>query len=167
MDAAPRPYLPSGRKPRRDDELETTIERLDRDGSALASWGDYRVRFRREVPGRRVRAQVIRRRKHRLDARVLEVLSPAPHEVTPRCPHFGPCGGCRHQDLAYEAQLEELRRLAQETLAPLGVGEVPPVIGAEPAWQYRNKMELTFSPRRWIEAGEPEGVAEGFALGLH
>lgn len=69
-------------------------------------------------------------------------------EVVPRCPHFGPCGGCLWQHLDYPAQLRAKQAIVEESLRHLGGEErvaVRPIIGGEP-WYYRNKMEFAFQP---------------------
>ncbi len=157
------------RKPRRGDVLELVLERLGPSGEAVGALGAIAVRVADGVPGASVRAQVLRRRRDTVDARLLDVLDPGPHQVAPRCAHFASCGGCARQDLAYAAQLAELGRLLGEQVAPL-VDErtqVEPVVGADEPWHYRNKMDFTFGSRRWVEAHEPADAERGFALGLH
>jgi 23S rRNA (uracil1939-C5)-methyltransferase len=162
----------STRKPRRGDELEVSVERLDERGhgcgTAQHESGEYRMRVRHALPGERVRARVLGRRGARLEALELETLTASPSRVAPRCAHFGVCGGCSFQDLAYAAQLEEKRAGVERTLRAAGV-EVA-LAFVEPCdepWRYRNKMDFTFGTRRWIEASEPPNAPNGFALGLH
>jgi len=155
------------RKPKRGDEVELVVEELDDKGCGLARHADHRFHVRGAVPGSRVRATVHRRRKNHVDAALIEVLEPSGRAVEAPCPHFGVCGGCSFQNLAYAAQLEELHRLLAHTLGEFPEVEVEPVIGCDDPWHYRNKMDFTFSNRRWIETDEPEGVDRGFALGLH
>ena len=180
---APRP----ARLPRKGEELELVLARLDekgrpegelpvpRDGGGPSEGGGEpdvrRVRTRGAPPGARVRLRAGRRRGGVLEARLLEVLDPGPRGVPARCRHFGTCGGCSLQDLAYGAQLEELRaslaRLLARVLGEDAVPEVAPVVPCEPPWGYRNKMDFTFAARRWVMADEPEGADDTFALGLH
>ncbi len=162
------------RAPRRGEEIELVVERLARRGGALGHFEGRSVQLLHGVPGSRVRAQVRRRRRGRLEAHVEEVLEPGPHSVPVRCAHFDSCGGCSWQDLAYEQQLVELARLLDEDLEALRVvhgGSLPvaPVRGCAEPWAYRNKMDFTFGARRWIEAHEPEDTTRqrDFALGLH
>jgi 23S rRNA (uracil1939-C5)-methyltransferase len=147
--------------------LELDIEGLDERGLAIGRHGGEVVRLRGALPGSRVRATVSRRRAGRIDAVLEGTLRPSAERVEPRCPHFGTCGGCSHQDLAYGAQLAERHARLARLLAPLG-GPVPaPVVPCAEPWHYRNKMEFTFGARRWIERDEPNGADAGFALGLH
>jgi 23S rRNA (uracil1939-C5)-methyltransferase len=160
------------RKPRYGDELVVEVLALDERGRAVGrasdDSGEYRVRLAHGLPGELVRAKVLRRRRERLDAHALERLRAGRSRVEPRCVHFGVCGGCSLQDLAYAAQLEEKRRLVAAALGPvLGGTGVDALIGAAQPWRYRNKMDFTFGTRRWVLAGEPEHAPQGFALGLH
>jgi len=128
------------------------------------------VRLRGAVPGDHLRFTVLKRRGNRIDGRPLELLSPSPARVEARCRHSLSCGGCSFQECDYAEQLIQKQRLLREALRAaeqLGAGEVEPVLGCDPPWAYRNKMEYTFGSRRWIEPDEPEGASADFALGLH
>ena len=159
------------RKPRRGEELLLRVEELDPSGDGLALLGGERVRVRGALPGARVRARVLRRRKAEVEARLLETLAPSPDAEPARCAHAAVCGGCAFQELAYGAQLAALARTLARTLAPLlklaPGAEVAPILPAPSAFGYRNKMDFTFGSRRFVEAHEPAGAEAGFALGLH
>jgi len=160
----------TGRKPRRDDQLEAEVTGLDRKGQSLGRSGEYAVRLRGGVPGDRWRVRVRRRRGARIEADGIELLEAGRDRVEPRCAHASRCGGCSFQQVAYPAQLEAKRELVREALEGAGLGgacEVEPVLGCPEPWAYRNKMEYSFGSRRWVEADEPEGVDASFALGLH
>ena len=168
--SAPVTDTPLTRKPRRGDEFELELDRLDPKGTVVGMSGKFQVAVRHTVPGSTVRAQVIRRAKDRIEARALEVLSPSPDAVEPRCPHAGTCGGCAFQGYDYARQLEEQRRWVAEALTQSEVlvdVEVEPVLAMDDPWHYRNKMDFTFANRRWVEADEGENVDQSFALGLH
>ena len=163
------PFEDAPRKPRRDDRFEITAEGLDERGLGRATVGIYPVRLARVLPGERVLAQVVKRRRNGIDARVLERLAPSPDAVEARCPHTRDCGGCRFQELAVPRQLEEKRRLAERMLEPLAdqlPGELPGVVPSPKIYHYRNKMDFTFAAARWTEA-EDDGRRTDFALGLH
>ncbi len=154
-------------------EFEATLGEIVGDGFCSARIGERDVRVRGGEPGDRVTARVVERRRGRIDAVTVAVLAPGPDRVAAACAHFGTCGGCARQDLAYPAQLAAKRRLVERAFAEHGVAleaPVPPVIGAETTFGHRNKMEWSFGARRWLTPAE---IASGatferdFALGLH
>jgi 23S rRNA (uracil1939-C5)-methyltransferase len=155
-------------------ELELQVERLTFGGKGLARVNGFVVFLERTIPGQRVLARITRKRSSYADAKVLQVLEDSPLAVTPRCGHFGPCGGCLWQNLPYDVQLQAKRDLVTECLAHLGgiQGDlVPPGTPSPQEYFYRNKMEFSFSGRRWLEPEElstpnPDKPRD-FALGLH
>jgi 23S rRNA (uracil1939-C5)-methyltransferase len=159
------------RKPRSGDEFTATITAFDARGHGLARDESYRYRVQRAAVGSTVRARVLSRRRDEVEGVALEAIDAGPHAETPRCAHFRACGGCSFQDLAYAEQLSGKHRLVEAPLRARGL--LPPDVVAEdvvPApsiWRYRNKMEFTFSSRRWIAPDEPQGVDASFALGMH
>ena len=144
---------------RRDEELELRIDRLAYGGNGVARLNGFVVFVRRGLPGDLVRAHVTKVKRGYAEASALEVLEPGPTRVDAPCRHFGDCGGCRFQDLAYEAQLEAKAgqvRDALERIGGLSGFEFEPAVPAESAFHYRNKMEYSFAPG-------PDGPG----LGLH
>ncbi len=112
------------------------------------------------LPGDTVLFEILRRKRRHLEGRVVEILTPSSDRVEPRCSHFGFCGGCRLQDLAYEKQIGFKAAQVREQIVRIGnlddPGEIP-IIPCEPTFGYRNKMEFTFGTDR-------EGTS---GLGLH
>ncbi len=166
------------RKPRPGDRIEVSwLELDDRSGaqrvrgSAAHPSGVYDCSSRSGIPGARVLAEVVRRRGEHLDVRGLETIKHSEHAVPARCAHFGVCGGCGFQDTSYALQLEHKRGFVQRALQIHGLaaqaGCVQEVLGCDQPWRYRNKMDFSFSTKRWIETDEPQGAERGFALGLH
>lgn len=154
-------------------EIELEITKLAFGGDAIAHVEGLVVFLDRGIPGQRVRARITRKKSQYAQGQLLEVLSPAPGEVEAFCPHFGVCGGCRWQNLGYEDQLSWKHRHVVECLERLGgveVAHVLPAVGSPDTRWYRNKMEFTFSNRRWLSAAEiasGEVIDRTFALGLH
>lgn len=104
------------------------------------------------VPGEVVRARVLRQRKDFLEAETTAVLTSSPDRVEPFCRHYGYCGGCRWQHLAYEAQLHYKQQLVLDLLRRIGkveAAQVLPIVPADDTRGYRNKLEFTFSHREW------------------
>jgi 23S rRNA (uracil1939-C5)-methyltransferase len=124
------------------------------------------------VPGDRVMARIVKKKRDYAEARVTEVVEPSPDRVPAPCPYSGYCGGCQWQHLRYDRQLAYKRGHIEEALARIGTlpgVRVLDVIPSKREFSYRNKMEFSFSDRRWLLPEEMEkGTADaGFALGLH
>ncbi len=160
--------------PGKGDELELCIDKLAFGGQALGRHEGLVVFVDHGLPGQRLRVSITKKKATYAEAKVLAVLAQSPYYVPPRCPHFGFCGGCRWQDLAYEVQLAWKRQHVQECLAQLA-GLPPEVVTptrpSPQIWFYRNKMEFTFAPRPWLPAAELTAAGSpaemGAALGLH
>ncbi|MDF1729276.1 MAG: 23S rRNA (uracil(1939)-C(5))-methyltransferase RlmD, partial [Sulfitobacter sp.] len=153
------------RKPRKGDRIVLTIDRLD-----WPVFGKFPVAVRHAPPGSTLLVEVVRRRSNNVEARRVEWLDKGPKFKEPMCQHYGTCGGCAFQNLQYEHQLVELRRLVTDILnntQVLGDVEVEPVIGMANPIGYRNKMDFTFGNRRWVNDGEDQSEGQGFALGMH
>ena len=171
-------WVGEGRKPRRDDPFELQVVGLDERGAAVGTLGHFRVRVQRSsggpavLPGARVSGRVLRRRRDRVDGEALSLLANSPDGVAARCPHTAECGGCSFQELVYAAQLREKQNLARRLLGDLSadldqqLAGWDQVVGAEDPFHYRNKMDFTFSARRWRVVGESETTPTDFALGL-
>jgi 23S rRNA (uracil1939-C5)-methyltransferase len=146
--------------PRAGDIIELDVTSLAYGGQGVARVDEFVVFVRGAVPGDRVRARVTKRKQSHGEARTLEVLSPSPRRVAPRCRHSQECGGCEWQTLAYDAQLEFKQQQVVDSLqrlAHLTDYRLEPIRGMDDPWRYRNKMEFSF------------GVDEngGLVLGLH
>jgi 23S rRNA (uracil1939-C5)-methyltransferase len=143
---------------RKDQELELRIDSLAYGGSGVARLNGFVVFVRRGLPGDTVRARVTKVKRSHAEATALEVVEPGAPRVEAPCAHFPACGGCRFQDLAYEAQLEAKARQVVDALARIGklsgFGLEPPV-AAESLFHYRNKLEYSFTRT-------PRGVGLGF-----
>jgi len=125
------------------------------------------------VPGDVVNVMVYKKRKSFLQARVTDVVSYSPHRVTPKCEHFGVCGGCKWQNLNYDAQLKFKQDEVKSNLIRIGGFEnlsILPILGSEDIYYYRNKLEFSFSNSRWLtedEINRTDEIYERDALGFH
>lgn len=117
-------------------------------GAALGRDEKGRVIFvPQAIPGERVRVEIVEDKGRYAQARLLDVLMPGPARTTPRCVHFGACGGCAFQHISYEAQLDYKRDIVRDQLqriGRLGAVNVKPVLAAPDPWHYR--IDVTFSP---------------------
>jgi 23S rRNA (uracil1939-C5)-methyltransferase len=143
----------------KDQELELDVESLAYGGNGVARLNGFVVFVRRGLPGDRVRARVTKVKRSHAEALATEVLRPGPQRVEAPCAHFPDCGGCRFQDLAYEAQLAQKQAQVRDALQRLaGIAEPPleEILPCEPEiFHYRNKLEYSFTRT-------PEGPALGF-----
>jgi len=97
------------------------------------------------LPGEEVLVEIVQDKGRYARARLLEVLRPSPDRVEPQCPHFGTCGGCQWQHLAYEAQLRFKEQILHDQLERIGGISKPPLkpsLGAHDPWFYRNHVQF-------------------------
>jgi 23S rRNA (uracil1939-C5)-methyltransferase len=130
------------------------IVNLGHDGRGVARWPQGHAQAGKTVfvsgalPGEQVSVQQTARSRHFDEARTLEVLAASPDRVTPRCPHFGVCGGCVLQHLDEDRQIDAKQRVLLDNLQRIGHVQpqevLPPLVGD--AWGYRRKGR--FSVRR-------------------
>jgi 23S rRNA (uracil1939-C5)-methyltransferase len=142
-----------------DQEVEVAIDSLAYGGNGVARLNGFVLFVRRGLPGDRVRARVTKVKRNHAEAVATEVLAPSPLRVEAPCAHFPECGGCRFQDLAYEAQLEQKQSQVEDALRRIGRIDAPPVepiMGADAIFHYRNKLEYSFTQ-----------TEDGPALGFH
>ncbi len=125
------------------------IEQLSSKGRGVSSDGRWEVIG--ALPGEEVSVVLGGKKKKKLQGYLREILKPSEERVSPRCAHVPDCGGCAVQQLSYRAQLEYKEKQIQQTFTDLIEDhhpEVRPIIGCETPWEYRNKMEFSFSENR-------------------
>ena len=151
-------------------EYELTIESLAYGGKGIAKVDGFVVFVKNAIPGQKVRALVYRKRKGFAEARPLEVLVESSFKVDAPCEHFAFCGGCTFQQLDYAEQVNQKKQQVEDLFrrqAGIADFSVDKVIAAEEQYHYRNKMEFSFSNRRWTLPDEGDDTERSFALGLH
>ena len=144
------------------------------EGNALGRVDDMVVFVPFGAPGDRVDVQVEKKKKSFAQGRIAAFREKSPLRVEPPCEHFTICGGCRWQHLPYSAQLDYKRQQvvdALERIAKVELPPIPPTLGSQKIWEYRNKMEYTFSNKSWLtfeqlNSGEefPDRDAAGFHI---
>ncbi len=158
---------------RRGDVIELVMEKMADRGKCLAYHNGQVVFVPHTLAGEHVRAKVVKRRRKFAEAQLLAVLQPSPNRVQPRCGYFGSCGGCTLQTTSYTRQLEDKYQLVREAMtriADLPNLEIRRPLKSTAIYGYRNKMEFSFSPYRWLtreEIDSGEVFDTSFALGLH
>lgn len=152
---------------------DVRIEDIGSEGKAVARVGDVVVFTKLAIPGDVVDLQVTKKRKRYQEAIVKKFKSYSTDRVEAFCTHFGVCGGCKWQILPYEKQLYFKQKQVQEQLSRIGKVHLPdlmPILGSKKDTFYRNKMEFTFSNKRWLSYDEIESdeeIKDPNALGFH
>ena len=150
-----------------------TIESCAAEGKALTHWNGIVVFVPFAVPGDIVDIRVIKKSKNYYEGRIERIVEPSKDRLEPFCEHFGTCGGCKWQPLPYQLQLDAKRKQVEDQLVRIGHLEVPeirPTIPSDQIRYYRNKLEFTFSSRRWLMKDEdPESIPleDRAGLGFH
>ncbi len=154
-------------------QLRITLEKFADRGKSLARLNGLVVFVRGGVPGDEVDVTIRRLKKSYAEAEVTRIIRPSPLRQPARCRYFGSCGGCKWQHVDYEAQLSAKRQSVEEALKHAGGFDgvdVPDVIPSRLQFNYRNKMEFSFSAHRWLtksEIASGDRFDKSFALGLH
>ena len=138
---------------------QITITDVAAEGKALARVNDMVVFVPYVVPGDVVDLQVKRKKHSYAEAVAVKFHEYSPLRSEPFCKHFGVCGGCKWQCLKYEDQLRYKQKQVTDNLVRIGKIELPeisPILGSELTERYRNKLEFTFSNKRWLTQEEVE-----------
>ena len=138
---------------------QVTITDVAAEGKALARVYDMVVFVPYVVPGDVVDLQVKRKKHNYAEAVAVKFHECSPLRREPFCKHFGICGGCKWQCLEYEEQLRYKQKQVTDNLTRIGKIELPeisPILGSEQTREYRNKLEFTFSNKRWLTQEEVE-----------
>ncbi len=142
------------------------------EGLAVARIDEMVVFVEGAIPGDVCTIQIYRVKKKFGEAKMVKLEVPSPHRTAAPCEHFGTCGGCKWQHMDYKAQLSFKQKHVFDALTRLAKVEFPevkPILGAEEIYNYRNKLEYTFSAKKWLTVEEIE-TGEEFnrnALGFH
>lgn len=126
------------------------------------------------APGDVADIQIDRKKHSYAEGHIVRMVSPSPVRVEPRCTHFTVCGGCKWQHLPYMEQLRWKQQQVTDALQRIAKVELPdisPILGSTDIWSYRNKMEYTFSDKKWrtweeVKSGK-EFEDSSNALGFH
>ena len=136
---------------------QVTITDVAAEGKAIAKVNDLVVFIPFVAPGDVVDIQITRKKHSYAEGKAIRFHSYSDKRSTPFCEHFGTCGGCKWQHLPYEEQLKYKHKQVTDNLTRIGkvaLGEVYPILGSEKTTYYRNKLEFTFSNKRWLTNDE-------------
>ena len=141
---------------------EITVTGIADKGKAVARHEDGKVIFiENAVPGDVCEVRVFKSKKGFYEGHADRIITPSADRTTPFCTHFGLCGGCKWQYLSYDAQLRHKNQTVIDALTRIGkvqVGEWIPILGSPETQYYRNKLEFTFSTKRWLTLEEMDTV---------
>lgn len=162
-----------GRRIPKEKRLLGNIEVYDiaEEGKGVGKHEEMVLFIDKAIPGDLVDAELIRKKKSFADAKVVAVQRKSPYRVDPFCAHFGVCGGCKWQHMSYEAQLKYKQQYVYNVLTRIGKIDascMEDILPSANTDYYRNKLEFTFSNKRWLlerdEVVDPEFLN---ALGFH
>ena len=152
---------------------KVTITDVAAEGMALARVNDLVVFVPYVVPGDVVDLQVKRKKHSYAEAVAVHFHEYSPTRAVPFCQHYGVCGGCKWQVLPYEEQIKYKQKQVEANLRRIGKIELPeitPILGSEKTQFYRNKLEFTFSNKRWLteeEVAQEVKYDQMNAVGFH
>ncbi|MBP5260392.1 MAG: 23S rRNA (uracil(1939)-C(5))-methyltransferase RlmD, partial [Paludibacteraceae bacterium] len=152
---------------------DVTITDVAAEGKALGRYGEMVVFVPYAVPGDVVDIQVTKKKKNYAEGRVIAYKTLSQERTEPFCEAFGVCGGCKWQQLPYEAQLRYKQKQVSDHLTHIGkltLPEISPILGSQNTIRYRNKLEYTFSDKAWLrreDMEKSESERPACALGFH
>ncbi len=149
-----------------------TVHDIAEEGKGVARAEDLVVFIEKAIPGDVVDATVYKKKRNFAQAKIAQIITPSPERVDPFCEHFGVCGGCKWQHMDYQAQLKYKQKSVLDALQRLGGLDVHNTEAILPSAQdkyYRNKLEYTFSNKRWLTEKDDiiEDEKDRNALGFH
>src|SRR6185312_6208740 len=109
------------------------------------------------VPGDIADIEIYKSKKRHAEGKLIRLKQPSPNRILATCAHFGSCGGCSWQTLDYKTQLALKQKQVEEAIKRIGgvsVEQTLPILGSENIYHYRNKLEFTFSNKRWLPHDE-------------
>lgn len=143
------------------------------EGKAIVKKNDMVIFTQYAVPGDVVDLQITRKKNRYMEGTVVKIKQPSEKRIEAPCKHYGVCGGCKWQILPYEEQLKYKQKQVVDNLERIGKVQLPeimPILGSKKIYGYRNKLEFTFSNKRWRtweEIGSGETITDLDAVGFH
>jgi 23S rRNA (uracil1939-C5)-methyltransferase len=142
------------------------------EGKGVGKTDDFVLFVDKAIPGDIADVLVYKSKKNFGEGKILNLKNPSDYRVEAFCEHFGTCGGCKWQHMTYAAQLKFKQKSVSDALsriAKIDVQGMLPIIASPEDRYYRNKLEFTFSNKRWLMDGEarPEQPVNMDALGFH
>jgi 23S rRNA (uracil1939-C5)-methyltransferase len=148
-------------------EIAENAEAIDtgESGNAVVRHNERIIFVKGLVPGDIADIKIVKKKKKYALGKIITIKTLSPLRVKPACKHFGTCGGCSWQNLDYEQQIAFKQKHVEDAFERIGhiaVGEKLPIVRSENVFHYRNKLEFTFSAKRWLTYEEmPAASADG------
>lgn len=149
------------------------ITDIANEGKAIAKHNEMVVFTQYVVPGDVVDIQITRKKNSYMEGKVVKIHKLSENREKPFCEHYGICGGCKWQILPYEEQIRHKQRQVFNNLTRIGKVELPemhPILGSKKTKYYRNKLEFTFSNKKWLTTEQVQAGVQFDnmnALGFH
>jgi len=143
------------------------------EGKAIAKHENLVVFIEGAIPGDVVDVMVHRKKNSYAEGKAIKIITPSPYRITAKCEHFGTCGGCKWQSLDYTRQLFYKQKYVTDAFTRIGkleYEEVLPILANKAPYFYRNKLEFSFSNKKWLTVEEIKNDVEienKNALGFH
>ena len=151
--------------------IDLDIRSLAYGGMGVSYHNDVVIFVKGGIPGEKLKAKIYKKKKNYLEAYPIEKIKKSKKSVDPRCEHFGVCGGCSFQNLNYNDQLSQKNTQVKDLFTRIGGIQTPPInkiIGCDNQYNYRNKMEFSYSSNKWIVNLDENDNNENLnAFGLH
>lgn len=152
-------------------EIVENAEAIDtgEDGNAVVRHNERIIFVKGLVPGDVADIKVVKKKKKYALGKVIAIKKLSPLRTKPACKHFGTCGGCSWQNLDYQKQIAFKQKHVEDALQRIGhltVEEKYPITPSENIFHYRNKLEFTFSAKRWLTYEEMGDTANFNQPGL-
>ena len=151
--------------------IDLDIRSLAYGGMGVSYHNDVVIFVKGGIPGEKLKAKIYKKKKNYLEAYPIEKIKKSKKSVDPRCEHFGACGGCSFQNLNYNDQLSQKNTQVKDLFTRIGGIQTPPInkiIGCDNQYNYRNKMEFSYSSNKWIVNLDENDNNENLnAFGLH
>lgn len=125
------------------------------------------------VPGDIADVMITRKKNNYAEGHVVTIKNASENRTNPICEHFGHCGGCKWQHMNYETQLKFKQKTVEDALVRIGkldISTIKPIVGNKESFYYRNKLEFSFSDKKWLtneEIKSGENISNRNALGFH
>lgn len=135
-------------RPQKGTMLEVRFDSLAYGGEAVARHEGFVIFARYGAPGEKALVRITKAKKNHAEAKIVDIIEPAPERIDPVCPLFTICGGCSWQHIPIEVQHTAKERIVRDALRPLPIAaaiRVDPIVASPDTWRYRNKMEFTFA----------------------